>query len=101
MGSVTTQMKLRAPDGKLRLSNVMSYDQITSLAKVFPSTQANRFIEWFTYSDETIDGKSKNKACALWDSSFMEQIEVGTVKGVQQIHAYLFGGLYDFAGQIW
>ncbi len=27
-------------------------------------------------------------------------IEVGIVKGLQQIHAYLFGGLYDFAGQI-
>ena len=27
-------------------------------------------------------------------------IEVGTVKGLQQIHGYLFGGLYDFAGQI-
>lgn len=25
---------------------------------------------------------------------------MGTTKGLQQIHAYLFGGLYDFAGQI-
>jgi cell filamentation protein len=25
---------------------------------------------------------------------------VGTTRGLQQIHAYLFGGLYDFAGQI-
>jgi cell filamentation protein len=25
---------------------------------------------------------------------------VGTIKGLQQIHSYLFGGLYDFAGQI-
>ena len=30
----------------------------------------------------------------------MSNIEVGTVKGLKQIHAYLFGGLYDFAGQI-
>jgi cell filamentation protein len=30
----------------------------------------------------------------------IESIEVGTAKGLQQIHAYLFGGLYDFAGQI-
>lgn len=100
LGSNTTQLKLRAPDGKMRLTNVMSYDQIIVLAKVFPSNQANRFIEWFTYSDETIDGKSKSKAYALWDSSFLSQIEVGTVKGLQQIHGYLFGGLYDFAGQI-
>lgn len=100
LGSVTTQMKLFAPDGKKRLSNVMSYDQIIALAKEFPSKQANRFIEWFTYSDETVDGKSKAKAYALWESSFMESIEIGTVKGLQQIHGYIFGGLYDFAGQI-
>ena len=30
----------------------------------------------------------------------LDTIEVGTVKGLQQIHGYLFGGLYDFAGQI-
>ena len=78
----------------------MSYDQIITLAKEFPSKQANRFIEWFTYSDETIDGKSKTKAYELWESSFMDSIEVGTVKGLKQIHGYLFGGLYDSAGQI-
>ncbi|WP_288186207.1 protein adenylyltransferase Fic [uncultured Sporomusa sp.] len=57
-------------------------------------------MKWFTYSDETIDGKSKSKAYALFDSSLLATIEVGTVKGLQQIHGYLFGGLYDFAGQI-
>ena len=59
-----------------------------------------RFVEWFTNSDETIDGKSKSKAYALFESSLIDSIEVGTIKGLQQIHAYLFGGLYDFAGQI-
>lgn len=100
LGSVTTQLKLTAPDGKKRYSSVLDYEGIIALAKVFPSSKANRFIEWFTYSDETIDGKSKQKAYALFESSFIDSIEVGTVKGLQQIHAYLFGGLYDFAGQI-
>ena len=59
-----------------------------------------RFVEWYTNSDETIDGKSKSKAYALFESILIDNIEVGTVKGLQQIHAYLFGGLYDFAGQI-
>ena len=36
----------------------------------------------------------------LFESSFIHSIEVGTAKGLQQIHAYLFGGLYEFAGQI-
>lgn len=46
------------------------------------------------------DGKSKSKAYALFDSSLLNTIEIGTVKGLQQIHGYLFGGLNDFAGQI-
>ena len=100
LGSVTTQFRFTAPDGKKRLANVLDNDGVTELAKNFPSKQANRFIDWFTYGDETIDGKSKTKAYALFDSSLLDTIEVGTVKGLQQIHAYLFGGLYDFAGQI-
>ena len=100
LGSITTQLKLKSPDGKIRLSNVLDYNGIIALGKQFPGKKANRFIEWFTYSDESIDGKSKNKAYALFDSSFIDSIEVGTTKGLRQIHAYLFGGLYDFAGQI-
>ncbi|MGI6393472.1 MAG: protein adenylyltransferase Fic [bacterium] len=98
--SATTQLKLTAADGKKYNSDMLDYDGIIALGKNFPSTQANRFIEWFTYSDETIDGKSKLKAYALFESSLVESIEVGSTKGLQQIHAYLFGGLYDFAGQI-
>jgi len=100
LGSVTTQLKLKSPDGKMRLSNVLDYDGIIAFGKQFPSKKANRFIEWFTYSNESIDGKSKTKAYALFESTFIDSIEVGTTKGLQQIHAYLFGGLYDFAGQI-
>ena len=100
LGSVTTQLKLQAPDGKRRLANVMNFDQIIELAKQFPSKKANRFIEWFTDSHESIDGRSRSKACELFNSSFMDSIEVGTIKGLRQIHGYLFGGLYDFAGQI-
>jgi cell filamentation protein len=98
--SATTQLKFLAPDGKKRLADMLDYNGIIALGKTFPGTKANRFIEWFTYSDETIDGKSKSKAYALFESSFLENIETGTTKGLQQIHAYLFGGLYDFAGQI-
>lgn len=98
--SKTTQLKLLSTDGKRYLSDMLDYDGIVALGKVFPGTKANRFIEWFTYSDETIDGKSKLKAYALFESSFIDHLEVGTIKGLQQIHAYLFGGLYDFAGQI-
>jgi cell filamentation protein len=98
--SVATQLKLLAPDGKKRLSDMLDFNGIIALGKQFPSKKANRFIEWFIFSGESIDGKSKTKAYALFDSSFINNIEVGTTNGLQQIHAYLFGGLYDFAGQI-
>ncbi len=98
--SATTQLKLLASDGKRYLTDMLDYKGIITLGKEFPGKKANRFIEWFTYSDESIDGKSKTKAYALFDSSFINSIEVGTTKSLQQIHAYLFGGLYDFAGQI-
>jgi len=98
--SATTQLKILAPDGKKRFTDMLDYEGIIALGKEFPGKKANKFIEWFTYSDEGIDGKSKSKAYALFESSFINSIEVGTTKGLQQIHAYLFGGLYDFAGQI-
>jgi len=98
--SATNQLKLLAPDGKRRLTDVLDNDGVIALAKSFPNNKVSRFIEWFTNSDESIDGKSRSKAYALFESSLIDSIEVGTVKGLQQIHAYLFGGLYDFAGQI-
>ncbi|MEX0982178.1 MAG: Fic family protein [Bacteroidales bacterium] len=98
--SATTQLKLLAGDGKRYLTDMLDYNGIIALGKEFPAKKANRFIEWFIYSDESIDGKSKAKAYALFESSFIKSIEVGTTKGLQQIHAYLFGGLYNYAGQI-
>ena len=98
--SATNQLKMTAADGKRYLTDVLDYNGVISLAKSFPNARASRFVEWFTNSDETIDGRSKSKAYALFESSLIDNIEVGTVKGLQQIHGYLFGGLYDFAGQI-
>ncbi|MGI0530280.1 protein adenylyltransferase Fic [Treponema socranskii] len=98
--SIATQLKLTAADGKKYKSDVMDYNQVIELAKNFPNNKSAPFIQWFTYSDETIDGKSKTKAYALFESSLLDSIEIGTVNGLKQIHAYLFGGLYEFAGKI-
>ena len=100
LGSVTTQMKMMAPDGKMRAANVPYHEGVVELAKQFPGKKANRFIEWFIYGEDTIDSKSKTKAYALFDSTLLESLEVGTVRGLRQIHAFLFDGLYEFAGQI-
>ncbi|MDO5017448.1 MAG: Fic family protein [Porphyromonas sp.] len=98
--SATNQLKLLAPDGKRRLTDTLDDKGIIALAHNFPNAQAMRFIEWFVGGEETIDGRSRSKAYALFESKLSDSIKVGTVLGLQQIHAYLFGGLYDFAGQI-
>ncbi|MDO4497731.1 MAG: Fic family protein [Bacteroidales bacterium] len=98
--SATTQLKLRAADGKKYNTDVLDAEGIIKLAKSFPNTRATKFLDWFTYSDNSLDGQSRKKAYALFESSLLQAIPVGTVKGLQQIHAYLFGGLFDFAGQI-
>ncbi len=47
-----------------------------------------------------IDERSLEKAKALFETGDIDLMEVGTTKGLCQIHEYLFGGLYDFAGKI-
>lgn len=98
--SATNQLKLLAPDGKRRLTDTLDSNGVIELAKHFPNNRAMKFLDWFLYSDTSIDGQSKKKAYTLFESNLINEFEVGTVKGLQQIHAYLFGGLYDFAGQI-
>ena len=98
--SATTQLKLTASDGKKYKTDVISQAGVEELAKAIPNNQATAFLSWFTYSDNSIDGKSRKKAYTLWESNLVADKDVGTVKALQQIHAYLFGGLYDFAGQI-
>jgi cell filamentation protein len=98
--SATHGFKFVAADGKKRLFDTLDSKGVIELAKNFPNTNAMKFLDWFLYSDNTTDGQSKKKAYTLFESNLINEFEVGTTKGLQQIHAYLFGGLYDFAGQI-
>ncbi|MBQ9207109.1 MAG: Fic family protein [Treponema sp.] len=95
-----SQLKLTAADGKKYATDCFSQDDISEVVKIIPSKKASVFLDWFTYSDNTIDGKSKKKAYEFFQSNLVADDDVGTTKSLQQIHAYLFGGLYDFAGKI-
>lgn len=98
--SATNQLKLKASDGKSYKTDTFDAEGVTLLAKHINNTKATNFLDWFLYSDNTIDGQSKKKAYQLFESGILQMAEPGSIKCLQQIHAYLFGGLYDFAGQI-
>lgn len=92
--------KFEAPDGKMRKADVLDSAGVNLLVKYYPNNRAMAFLDWFTYSDNTIDGQSRKKAYQLYESGLLNSMEPGTLKCLQQIHAYIFGGLYDFAGQV-
>lgn len=98
--SGTHKLKLTAEDGKNYTSDILDAEEVNIVAKNIPNNRAAAFLDWFTYSDNTIDGQSKKKAYSLFESGILDEMKPGTVKALQQIHAYLFGGLYDFAGKI-
>ena len=96
----SNKLKMTADDSKRYLTDVLDQSGISKLARAIHNENADKFLEWFEYSDKTIDGQSQKKAYDLFDSTVYPQIEVGTTKGLQQIHSFIFGGLYDFAGKI-
>ena len=98
--SSTHDFKFEAPDGKMRKADVLDAEGVQLLAKHYPNNRANAFLDWFIYSDNTLDGQSRKKAYDLFESGLLNTLEPGSVKCLQQIHAYIFGGLYDFAGQL-
>ena len=98
--SITHDFKFEAPDGKKRAADALDNECVQILAKHYPNNRANAFLDWFTYSDNTIDGQSRKKAYSLFESGMLTSLDPGSITCLQQIHAYLFGGLYDFAGQI-
>ena len=49
---------------------------------------------------KNIDKNSLENAFRLFESNDIHKIEIGTSKGLKEIHRYLFDGLYDFAGKI-
>ncbi len=95
-----SQLKMTAADGKRYATDCFSQDDIIQLVRVIPSKKTEDFLDWFIYSDNTIDGQSKKKAYTLMESGLLDTLKPGTVKCLQQIHAFIFGGLYDFAGKI-
>lgn len=77
--SATNQLKLLSQDGKRYRTDVVDANGVKELAKNFPNNKAAEFLDWFTYSDNTIDGQSRKKAYTLFESGLIDTIEIGTV----------------------
>ena len=100
LSSICRQLKLTAKDGKKYLTDVINDDGLNFLIAVLPNKKTDAFIKWIKAKGASIDEQSKTNAYELFESGIIKDFEVGTINGLRQIHAYLFGGLYDFAGQI-
>ena len=100
LSSICRQLKLKAKDGKFYNTDVVDESGLNTVTALIPSKKSDVFAKWMKNMETSTDEKSKQKAYELFESGFVDEIEVGTVKGLQQIHGYIFGGLYDFAGQI-
>ena len=100
LSTICRQLKIPSKDGKKYLTDAIDENGINILIALIPGKKSSMFQKWLAGIGSTTDEKSRKKAYDLFESGFINSIEVGTVKGLQQIHAYIFGGLYDFAGRI-
>ncbi len=98
--TICKQLKLTARDGKSYLTDVVDASGVNTVVALIPAKNRENFVRWLSGMGSTVDEKSKQRAYELFESGMIGEMEVGTVKGLQQIHGYIFGGLFDFAGQI-
>ena len=94
------RFRLEAADGKRRLTDCLPQKELVGLIEALPGRNGAPFIKWLVSGEDSLDVKSREKAYALFGNGLLAALKPGTAECLLQIHAYLFGGLYDFAGQI-
>ena len=94
------QFKIYANDGKKYLSDMINEDGISQLGFIISNKKYLSFQKWLKGSLDPINERSKRKAYDLFYGDFLDLSNVGKSLLLQQIHAYLFEGLYPFAGKI-
>ena len=94
------QLRLYADDGKKYLADVVDETGIKKLGRILRSKNNIEFEKWLDGSLDPIDEQSKKKAYDFYKAKLIEEEEIGKTIALQKIHAYLFEGLYPFAGRI-
>lgn len=94
------QLKLYAVDGKKYLSDVINEEGVRLLLTIIPSKYKKTIQDWIKGLLDPIDEQSKKKAYDFYKTELIEKEEIGKTIALQKIHAYLFEGLYPFAGKI-
>ncbi|MGI6644162.1 MAG: protein adenylyltransferase Fic [Bacilli bacterium] len=94
------QQKLIALDGKKYNSEVISEEGIKLLITLIPTKYKKETENWLKGFLDPLDEQSKKKAYDLFKTNLVNEDEIGTTLALQKIHAYLFEGLYPFAGKI-
>ena len=94
------QLKLYADDGKKYLSDVINEEGVRLLLIIIPSKYKKAIQDWIKGLLDPIDEQSKKKAYEFYKTELLEEDEIGKTVALQKIHAYLFEGLYPFAGKI-
>lgn len=100
LSAICRQLKITASDGKSYDTDCLKEDGIRQLIYILPIRRHGVILNWIKGFSDPIDEQSKRKAYELYENTILDTIEVGTIDGLKQIHAYLFEGLYDFAGKI-
>ena len=94
------QLKLYSSDGKKYASDVINEGGVRLLLTIIPSKYKKQILDWINGLLDPLDEQSKKKAYGLYKTQLINIDEVGTTLALQKIHAYLFEGLYEFAGKI-
>jgi len=55
---------------------------------LLPTKERLAFSNWILGLSDPIDEQSKIRAYELYENSILENTEIGTIKGLQQIHAF-------------
>ena len=94
------QLKFIAADGKMYNMDVIDNARLDALNAVVHSTRRDEFLKYLASVESSDDKKVRERAYELFNDETSGAFDVGNVRGLQQLHSFLFEGIIEDAGQI-